>query len=141
MALLLPDSTYVKVDIDGSFLVYKNRTARNREKKAPNPKEIIAKYEEIIFEFSSDEYIRYHEQTGQEALWRKEYTQYCLDLRFLRTGNEYPLMAQYYPDVAKTIPVVVNSGTLGLQAETVEELYNKIKDAEIFGAADTIKDV
>ena len=140
MALLIKDNYYFKINLDGSYFIYKNKTARNKEKKAPKPEVIIAKYKEIIAEITSIEYQRYHEKTGDEQAWIEECQKYCLNLQNHKGGEKYPLMEQYFADVANSIPEIVSRGTIGIQAKTLKELYNYLKQKNIFGEENTTKD-
>ena len=144
MALLLPNNTYFKIDIDGNYTIYKNKTARNRIKRSSSPEKIIQKYDEIIKSIYSQErnYYDYAGMTAELHIWETELASYMTDLKNHTLGNEYPLIPQYFPDVSKTIPDVIETGRLGLadRYNTLEEIYNCIKDHEILGPKDEIQD-
>jgi len=145
MALLLKDNSYLKINMDGSYFCYKNRTTRNKEKKT-NSQEIIQKYKEIIEEFTSHiEEIRYYAKDKFELYlaWQREFRTYLSSLQTFDTSNKYPLMEQYYPDIKNTIPYIIVKGKIGVpeQITTIEELYKYIKDYEIFGNIDEVKDI
>lgn len=142
MALILPNNMYLKIDLQGNYVLYKNKTARTREKKSTSSKTILAKYREILAEFNTLEYQRYHEKTGIEKLWYLEYKKYCDNLYAGNAKEDYPLMKEYFADVNKTIPEIITKGTLGIAyyAESLEALYQLIKKCEIFGKAEDIKD-
>jgi hypothetical protein len=53
MGLILKDNKYLKIDIYGNYIIYKNKTSRVKEKQATNPELILKKYDEIINETSS----------------------------------------------------------------------------------------
>jgi hypothetical protein len=53
MALQLKDKTYLKIDAEGNYIIYKNKTARNKEKKLSST-EVIAKYREILDGYALD---------------------------------------------------------------------------------------
>jgi len=49
-------------------------------------------------------------------------------------------MEQLIPEINLSIPEIVEQGNIGLEAETVDEIYAKIKKYDIFGTSDQIKD-
>jgi hypothetical protein len=59
MALLLPNGNYFKLELNGNYTIFKNKTARNKIKKATSSKMVIDKYEEIINKLYSPEYSYY----------------------------------------------------------------------------------
>jgi len=135
MGLILKDNKYLKIDIYGNYIIYKNKTSRVKEKQATNPELILKKYDEIINETSSWEYVRYHEKTGLEKQWIIEYNEYHYNLINHIMGGKYPLMAEYFPDIEDTISEIITRGQLPLRTKTLKEMYNKIKDLNLFEEA------
>lgn len=143
MALILKNNSYFKIDKDGNYIVYKNKTARNKHKKACESQAVLEKYKEILESMSSREYFHYNDMnTGERKAWIDEYKSYCIDLLNNNAGGEYPLMAQYFPDVAKSIPDVLYEGRFGWATEfaTLKEIYEEVKRRRIFGGEDDVKD-
>lgn len=144
MALLLPNNTYFKIELDGSYKIYKNKTARNKAKKDDILKEIANKYNEIILQLSTDEYQYYVPNAATELrLWELEFKQFYLSLNSYKNPAEFVLIKQFYPNIDKLIPEIVETGKFGwaVQYKSLEEIYNKIKELEIFGKASEIKDI
>ena len=142
MALLLANKTYLKLELDGQYYIFKNKTARNKLKKYNLSQEIILKYTEILNNLFDPELGDYDYNASSEIQkWSVEYQQYLHDLSTFTVGNKYPLMEQYYPDISKSIPEVVRTGRLAIKADTLEELYDKVKRYNVFGPAEEITDV
>jgi hypothetical protein len=59
MALQLKDKTYLKIDTEGNYTIYKNKTARNKEKKVSS-QEIVNKYKEILENYHLDAELVYY---------------------------------------------------------------------------------
>ena len=145
MALLLKDNLYFKIELDGHYVIYKNRAARTRSKKmATTPEQVLAKYAEILQSIYSPErnYYDYKNMIKEINEWTTEMNKYIDNLQAGVVTDTYPLMAQYVPEVDKTIPEIVERGYLGLanRYSTLEEVYQCIKNHEIFGPKDKIKD-
>lgn len=143
MALLIDKTKYFKIDINGNYVIYKNRTARNRVKKVTPPEEVLKKYDEILVEISSLEYRRYHiDEEDLTKAWIAEAFKYYTHAQAFNTKGKYPLMAQYIPDVDKTIPEIIISGRTGLanHVNNLEELYTLIKNSKWFGNS-TVEDI
>lgn len=144
MALLIKDS-YIKLDIDGTYTIYKTKAARNRIKKTTNFEDVINKYYEILDKLTLPEYIYYNQNAYKEiAIWKAEFNYYYYNLTNSIYGAKYPLMEKYIPDIAKTIPEIISTGKLGYLAarvNTLEELYKLVKEKEIFGPKEETKDI
>lgn len=143
VALVLKDNSYLKVDVDGSYVVYKNKTARNKHKKATDSAIVLREYESRIAKLSSRERMYYGNMSPDElASWTDEYKSYYRHLVNHDATGEYPLMAEVFPDVAKSIPEILFEGRFGwaTKFETLSEVYNEIKRRRAFGADDDSKD-
>ena len=59
------------------------------------------------------------------------------------TNEEFPIMAEFFPNIKDSIPTIISSGGIGLPKKnmTTEEVYEFIKRREIFGKIDEVKDV
>ena len=136
MALLI-NKKYIKINIDGSYIIYKNKTARAQHKKATNSQVIYNKYIEILNKLHSKERAYYDAENLLNELdaWANEMSLYITDLENFNSTNDYPLMSQYIPDIKLSIPKAIESGKLGLAAQvnTLSELYTLVKKYKIFG--------
>lgn len=140
MALINSLGRYVKLDKDGAFEVYVNEEARLKLKASTPAETICRKYEEVIAQLHSVEYaeMRYYspkEYNDLLSAWEDEYGRY--DYRLI-TGTfdedeTYPLMAEYYPDVADSVPKIIARGTIGPSLETVEQTYIQAKQDKSWG--------
>ena len=139
MALLLNNKSYVKFEADGTFYIYKNKTARNSNKKATTSDEVISKYSEIYFSLASKA-----ATWAESTKWKAEFDNYWEHLQALNSEGHYPLMQQYVEDVDKTIPEIISSGELPKLADeaggSLEKIYELAKKYEIFGKQEDIKD-
>ena len=73
MALLINNS-YIKLDIDGTYTIYKTKAARNRIKKTTNFEDVINKYYEILDKLTLPEYIYYNQNAHKEiTIWKSKY--------------------------------------------------------------------
>lgn len=145
MALLLPDNTYLKLELNGDYIIYKNRAARNAAKKT-SPKTVIAKYVEIIEQVSAESTAEanYYDSSYNKIVldWLAEFTRYKNNLQKGITTEHFPLMSQYIKTVDKSIPVIIRKGHIRIpETDSLEEVYNFIKKCEVFGKLDEIEDI
>jgi len=148
MALLLQNKTYLKVYKNGAFEIYKTKASRNRFKKATSPQEVIDKYNEILNSFMNNvsreqAYYDPNAFSDDAIAWQDEAYRYYKNLTNYNTAEEYPLMSQYIQDVKDTIPELVESGEIWVPdtCKNVKDVYEYIKEYEMFGPTTEVKDV
>ena len=143
MALLLSDKTYLKIDSQGNFIKYKNKTARNKEKKLNN-QQIINKYNQLITEHAISKEILYYKENAAEEYLQivNESNSYMRALQYGLTTEEFPIMSEFFPNIKDSLPKIITSGKIGLPRNdmTTKEVYEFIKIYEIFGKIDEVKD-
>ena len=143
MALQLKDKTYLKIDTEGNYIIYKNKTARNKEKKLSST-EVIAKYKEILNNYALDaETVYYAPDIVKEYIaWKEEYDNYLAALQYQILNYNFPLIGQYFSNIKDSLPQIVSKGRLGVpRNKTAKEVYDFVKQHEFFGSEDEIKDV
>lgn len=143
MALQLKDKTYLKIDTEGNYIIYKNKTARNKEKKISS-QEIINKYKKILENYHLDaELVYYAPDIIKEYMdWKSEYDNYLTALQYRDFKFEFPLISNYFSNVKDSLPIIIEHGTIGVpKNKSIEEIYTYIKQQEIFGSMDEIKDI
>ena len=142
MALILKNKQYIKINLNGYYTIYKSKKYRIIDKTNPIYKKILQKYQQIIGEYQSAEYQRYHEQSIPLTAWIAERDNYCHAINAGLTKGDFPLMAKYFPEVNKSLPGIVETGFLGFicRKATLAEAYIAVKNYEIFGPKEEIKD-
>lgn len=143
MALQLKDKTYLKIDTKGNYTIYKNKTARNKEKKVSS-QEIVNKYKEILENYHLDaELVYYAPDIIQEYMdWKSEYDNYLTALQYRDFKFEFPLMSKYFSNIKDSLPLIIKSGNISVpKNKSIEEIYAYIKQQEFFGPVDEIKDI
>lgn len=139
MALINKDGHYIKLDKGGAFEIYPNESARLLAKQSTSPQIILKKYIEIISDLYSPKYRELHYYGNGEfeklfSSWMREYQRYQNNYCNYLVGEEYPLMAEYYPDVATSIPQILVAGTVGTyHLDTAEESYAQAKKDKVWG--------
>jgi hypothetical protein len=73
-------------------------------------------------------------------MWDAELLKYTYNYSIYNTTEKYPLIKKYIKDIEKTIPKIVIRGAIGIKANSLEELYQKVKVMNIFGDSNSIKD-
>jgi len=140
---LLKNKTYIKINLDGSYKIYKNKYARDKEKKI-TAADIKKAYMKKINSFSiTSEALYYNKGFYQDYVnWKDEYNLYCLAYRNNDTTYNFPLMATIYKNVKDSIPVIIEQGKLGIpKFNTLTEVYEYIKKIEVFGKIDELEDI
>ena len=141
MALLNQSEEYIKLNTNGSYDIYASLEDRENVKNS-TPFEIIKnKYQEIIETYISDEERQYYDATAWQQeywAWDEEYQRYLYDAQLAKGATAYPLMEQYYPDIAKTIPNIIQSGSIVVEAETGEEIYEIAKERKYWGETEDV---
>ena len=126
---------YIKIDLAGNFKVYKNKKARDQEKKTASFKDICSKYQLILTSLRQDTERRYYDPEFVQliAAWQKEYSKYlsCHSQGLRETA--FPLMKQYIKNIEKSLPEVICSGAVGVKGNTLEEVYDYVKQKGYFG--------
>lgn len=136
MAFLNSANKYIKLNLDGAFEIYSSQEARLRVKQATPCEIIIEKYRTIARELEADLEFRYFDPIGfahKYDPWIAEYLRYEYNLSMYIVGEDYPLMSEFYPDVADSIPHIIESGSIDLSGEALTELYNKAKERKYWG--------
>lgn len=140
MAFINKDNRYIKVLEDGSYFVYSSKEAREREKEATSSSIIIKKYNELIQKLLANK----KKREKNPDSWIKEYTdltnEYMLYNNSLNNfkynpDSLYPIMAKYYPDVADSIPDIIEAGMTIVSGDSnsIEDTYNIFKERGRFG--------
>ena len=130
MGLIKANGYYVRLDLDGTYWIYKNKKERLLEKKKISPTEVTQKYLEIIRELESDEEGLYYLGTTQLlADWQHEFYAYLQK----DTSKGFPLMETYIKDVVKTIPEFISGGKINVTGNTLKDVYEYVKKYKVFG--------
>ena len=141
MALLNQNEEYIKLNTNGSYDIY--ATQEDREKlKSSTPFETIKnKYREIIDNLFADEERQYYDSKAWEQEhqgWESEFQRYLYDVQLAKGAGEYPLMAQYYPDIANSVPNIIQSGSIVVETETGEQIYEIAKERKYWGKTEDV---
>lgn len=125
---------YLRVDLDGNYLIYKSEEARKFEKKKISSAYIIWKYNDIINKLECDSERRYYDPSyySEYDAWYDEYYKYRDALRKGITTNKYPLMKKHFKNIEKTIISVIERGWMRVEGETLKEVYKNLKSKEGF---------
>ncbi len=136
MALINSENLYIKLEAEGGFEIYSSEAARLKIKQSTKGEVILAKYRELITELEQQEEFRYYDPKGFVAQYdplQKEYQRYCYNFTQHIVGQEYPIMAAIYSDVADSIPEIVEAGRTLLTGNSLEEIYLNAKQVKRFG--------
>lgn len=141
MALLNQSEEYIKLNTNGSYDIYASLEDRENIKNA-TPFEIIkTKYQEIIDSYLADEERQYYDSTAWQQefwSWDEEYKRYLYDIQLAKGATSYPLMAQHYPDIANSVPNIIQSGSIVVETETGAEIYEIAKERKYWGETEDI---
>lgn len=133
MALIRTNNAYIRIKLDGTYYIYENKKARNLEKKVIKPSEIIKKYDDVLKQLESEEGLYYLGTSEKWKDWLEEFYEYKQCLLHKNYTKTFPLMKEYYKDVDKSIPKIISSGKISVKGNTIEEVYNYVKEHKIFG--------
>jgi hypothetical protein len=138
MALINSNGRYIKLYKDGSYKVYSSEEARKRLKAATSGEIILEKYHELIKELEKPEQadFRYYDPEGYAAVYSPlvaEYREYEYNFMNYITGKDYPIMTEHYPDVADSIPEIIEAAYIPRDYKDVEEAYIINKQLKRFG--------
>ena len=136
MALkITKNNYYVKLDINGNFKIYKTAKERASEKMAPNFNDVCSKYSLIIQNFWRDSERFYYDPTLPDLIkaWTAEAVRYqqCY-IEGRSSKAKFPLMAQYINNIEKSLPEIISIGQVRVEGETLEEVYNYVKQHGYF---------
>ena len=137
MALINQQGKYIKLYSDGTYEVYSSAAARDRHRSSPDSAIIIRKYKQLMRDLESNKELWYYnpvEFDRQHSALDAEYQLYCYNLMNYTTSGEYPIMAQYYPDVKNTIPDIVERGCISFDAtDSTTSTYEVAKNKQRWG--------
>lgn len=144
MALLLADKSYLKIDSNGNYIIYKNKTARAKEKKL-DFQTVINKYNQLLEENKLSGELMYYNTEAADYYLKilDESNRYMQAVQYGYTNEEFPIITEFFPSIKNSIPTIIRSGGIGLPKKnmTTEEVYEFIKRCEIFGKIDEVKDI
>ena len=141
MALLNQSEEYIKLNTNGSYDIYASQEDREKLKSSTPFETIKNKYREIIDNLFADEERQYYDSKAWEQehqQWDKEYQRYLYDIELAKGATSYPLMEQYYPDIANSVPNIIQSGSIEIEAETGEEIYQIAKENKYWGETEDV---
>ena len=143
MALLLPNNQYVKFNLDGSYVIYETADIRLKNKKACSISSVIAKYSEILQKLFQDHEQMYYDPNYPKEIqnWVDEAALYKASVHEGNLKVKLPLIKKYIKNVNDTIPRIVSRGRLRVTATTIEGIYKEIKQRQVFGTIDEVKDI
>ena len=136
MALLNSKNCYIKLTQSGRYEIYASEEARKKVKKSTSGETILAKYLELINDLDKQAEYRCYDPEGFYAKYvplDQEYLRYKHNFVKHIVGQEYPIMAEIYPDVADSIPEIVEAGTIKVSGKDLEDVYLNIKQLARFG--------
>lgn len=134
----IENNHYIKIELDGTFKIYKTQKDRTQEKKATSFEHVCKKYALIIRDIRKNIERRYYDPTFNNLIddWQQEFDNY---LRCHSQGlheSKFPLIKQFIKDVEKSLPEIICVGQLGVQGTTLVEVYDYVKQHAYF--SDTI---
>lgn len=136
MAFINLENKYIRLLPDGTCEIYASAEARDRIKNSTDGKIILAKYRELLKDLEAQPDFLYYDPEGYAAAHdplEREYDRYWYNFNNYIVGQEYPLMAAYYPDVADSIPEIVEKCWMPKMGETLDKAYEKAKQIKRFG--------
>lgn len=136
MALLNEYQQYIKLYPDGRYEVYRTEAARNKIKCSTNSDIILSKYRVLLYELESQKEWRYYDPKGFAAAYvplKTEFQRYSSNLIDYKADEEYPLMSVYYPDVADSIPDIIETGYTLDEGDNAEAVYQHAKQVQRWG--------
>ena len=127
---------YIKIDLRGNYIIYLTPRDRDLEKQAPKQELIIQKYNSLISSLQQNHERYYYDPSFRDYVqtWETEYARYqhCIAQQTTPT-EDFPLISQYFLNVTYTIPTIIQKGHIAVRGNTLEEVYNFIKQYKIFG--------
>jgi hypothetical protein len=148
MALLTENKRYVKLCNDGTFEIYRSKEDRDAVKTSTPSETIIKKYEELILDAQSEKYaeLRYYNPVEYWTWLRsiedeaKSYV-YAIENNVYDEQETFPIMAEHYPDIVKTIPRLIAKGSTMVSSTNIDskkelstaEAYEYVKHYKVWG--------
>ncbi len=136
MALINSKGNYIKLELDGKYIIYASAEARKKIKESTPGETILLKYKELLADLLGQEEFKYYDPEGFYEVYQplaEEYSKYEEDLKYSTTGNSYPIMSKIYPDVSESIPEIIGAGRICRSNKSVEDAYIKAKQIKRFG--------
>lgn len=132
MALLNKDKNYIKLNIDGTYDIYADINERLKEKNSLITFDaVVSKYTEIVNSLLRDEERIYYDAVEWQKeyyAWDNEMQNFIYDYKAKNGASSYPLIEQYFDNVADIIPKVIQSGFIVFNADTVQKIYELSKE-------------
>lgn len=136
MALINKNNHYIKLYADGTYEVYASAESREQLKNSTPSEVILQKYQELLDDLNSQEERKYYDPSFADEYGPllNEYERYQWNLQTYNTiDDNYPIMTQYYPDVAHSIPHIIETGRVYDHADTSAENYINTKKRHRWG--------
>ena len=102
------NNQYIKIDLQGNFIIYTNEEDRLLEKEGTTFKDIKLKYDTIIKNFNQDFERKYYDPEFPKLirLWETERDRYLRSHNQGLKNKNFPLISQYISDVEKSLPEI-----------------------------------
>lgn len=156
------NNQYIRLLQNGDVEVYSNIEARNSYKEATSSKKILEKYNElsanwdtklrelVILHGYSEEAL-YDESLRDELILLPGIKEICdelekigdeeylynSDLHYEKGANhDFPIIAEFFPDVKNSIPNIVSRATLLWESKNLSDIYKEAKAKNRFGVTE-----
>lgn len=125
---------YIKLDLEGNYLVYKSSKEREVEKSSINFKVVIAKYHSILKQLLQDFERLYYDPTFWKVIqaWENERDRYFRCHMQGLPGKNFPLISQYIKDPEGALPEILDMGQINVKGNTLQEVYEYVKHRGFF---------
>jgi hypothetical protein len=129
------ESSYIKIELDGSFKIYRSSLEREKEKQASSFVKINSLYRSILKQLRENKERQYYDPEFCQLLyaWEFEYNKYTQAHYEGKHAEGFPLMSKYFPDIENSLPDLVIRGRAGVIGNTLEEVYTNLKNCGYFG--------
>lgn len=128
MALINKDGRYIKMYEYGMYEEFVSEEAREKVRRATPLEAIFAQYQLLLDKYDKEETIEDYKRIREEYdLYNGDY----LDQNGAR--HEYPIMAEYFPDVKDSLYETVESGYVFYEEDNVKKVYEHAKASKLFG--------
>lgn len=155
----LDNSKYIKLDGDGSIIVYSSLEKRLKQKQATSSSLILEKYNELITSIDNkiNELVISHGYT-EEDRGNEDMCEILMALPGLRelmdeagiiasekfcyqddleaengTDHDFPIISKFFPDVKDSIPDIVERANVVWTSKNIEDIYKEAKVKSRFG--------
>ena len=134
----LNSNQYIKIELDGTYKIYRTSKERDKEKTAYTTAEVIQKYREIILELLQNKERLYYDPEFNILLqqWEAEFNKYYRASIQGEAAKGFPLMRQHIKNIEKSLPELISIGQVGVEGTTLEEVYNYVKQCGYFGGVE-----